>query len=486
MGWALAAPAQSATDTARASADAKANPPLALRAASGHLTLPAYGQRVYLNLGVYLVAGDGSFEIRAHRSPDYVGPITAEMSVAGGSFTDLPDGLITNFRGLTDFLRITVRDDDGKIAYRDLRRFCPGYGAVRVRPGAPDTSPYPSDCPYNPFTLGAVYGIEGGFGVPAADQYGRGVKLDRGHYTATLTVTQPWRGLIGMASEDSTVTVNFRVVKSSDCVYGGGPVPMPGRGCRLARHSSQALGKISTQPGRRPAGPGMKADPDPGTLPDLQTLPAYGIRLSKQGFLDFAATEWDAGPAAMVIDGFRKPSARVMASYQYFYNSDGTPAGHKRIGKMEWDPRPGHEHWHFEDFARYSLLDASQTEVVRSRKAGFCLANTDAVDFTVPGAVWNPYNTDLTTACGDLTALAVREVLLTGSGDTYYQSKPGQSFNVKDLPNGVYYVQIEVNPDLHMWEADTTNNISLRKIKLMGSAAHRTVKVFPVGDIDYN
>jgi Lysyl oxidase len=485
MGAAIAAPAESAT-TAKAT-----HPPLALQAASDRLVLDQFGQRVYLNLGVYLVAGDGPFVVMAHRTPDYVGPITAQMSVGGGSFTDLPDGLLRSFRGLTDLLHVVVKDADGKTVYHDSKSFCPSYGSVRVRPDAPDTSPYPQGCPYNPFTLGGVYGIQEGFGAPAVQAYGRPVKLDRGRYTATVSIAQPWRGLIGVSGADARVSVDVRVVKDQGCNFPGGPVPVP-NGCKASQswrhHSSEALGRIPRHPAaHRPVGPGMKADPDASTLPDLQTLPAYGIQLTRHGFLDFAATEWDAGPAPMVIDGFRNPVApRLMGSYQYFYNPDGTPAGHKRIGKMEWDPRPGHEHWHFEDFARYSLLDASQNEVVLSHKQGFCLANTDMVDFTVPGAVWNPYNTDLTTACGDLSSLAVREVLLTGSGDTYYQSLPGQSFNVKDLPNGIYYVKIEVNPNGNMWETDKTNNASLRQIKLTGSGADRTVKVFPVGDIDFN
>ena len=485
MGAAIVAPAESATTKPKAT-----NPPLALRAASNHLVLDQYGHRVYLNLGVYLVAGDGPFVVYAHRDPSYVGPITAQMSLAGGPLTDLPDGTLKSFRGLTDFFRVVVKDADGKTVYHDLKTFCPSY-SQRVRPNAPDTSPYPQGCPYNPFTLGGVYGVEKGFGAPAIEQYGRAVKLERGHYTATVTIAQPWRGLIGVTGDDAQASVDFRVVKSQNCGFPGGPVPVPHRGCKIDRsarhHSSEALGRIPRHPAaHRPTGPGMKADPDPSTLPDLQSLPPYGLQVSKRGFLDFAATEWDAGPAAMVIDGFRNPKAQVMGTYQYFYNPDGTAAGHKRIGQMEWDPRPGHEHWHFEDFVRYSLLDASQTEVVRSHKNGFCLANTDSVDLTVPGAVWNPYNTDLTTSCGDLSALAVREVLLTGSGDTYYQSKPGQSFNVNGLPNGIYYVQIEVNPNGNIWESNTTNNISTRKIKLMGSDANRTVKVFPVGDIDAN
>jgi hypothetical protein len=483
MGFAVAAPAQSATQSKAA------HPPLSLRAASNHLTLQEYGRRVYLNLGVYLVAGDAPFEVFAHRDPSYVGPITAQMSVGGAPFADLPDGLLRSFRGLTDFVHLVVTDADGKTVYHDTRGFCPTYGTVRVRPDAPDTSPYPQGCPYNPFTLGGVYGVEQGFGAPALDPYRRAVRLERGHYTATVNIAQPWRDLIGVSGADARVSIAFRVVKGEGCYYPGAAAQTAaGRGCKVAQRSSGSTSLIPRHPAaHRPARANTKADPDPSTLPDLQTLPAYGIELTSRGFLDFAATEWDAGPAPMVIDGFRNPTAPlIMGSYQYFYNADGTPAGHRRIGKMEWDPRPGHEHWHFEDFARYTLLDASQSEVVRSHKEGFCLANTDAVDFTVPGAVWNPYNTNLATACGDLSSLAVREVLLAGSGDTYYQSLPGQSFKVRDLPNGIYYVKIEVNPNGNMWETDKTNNVSLRKIRLMGSGVNRTVKVFPVGDIDYN
>jgi hypothetical protein len=484
MGPAIADPAHSATTATAAKAT---HPPLALRAASDRLTLDQFGHRVYLNLGMYLVAGDGPFEVVAHRSPDYVGPIHAQLSVAGGPLVDLPDGTLRSFRGLTDFLHIVVKDADGKTVYHRTSTWCPSYNAQRVRPGAPDVSPYPLGCPYNPFTLGAVYGVEQGFGVPAVDPFGRAVRLERGQYTATVNITKTWRDLIGISGPDARASVHLRVVKETTCGGPGGPGPVPHHGCKVAHHGSAALGTIPRHPAAHaPRRANSKADPDPSTLPDLQSLPAYAIRLTKNGFLEFAATEWDAGPAPMVIDGFRNPTARIMGSYQYFYNADGTPAGHKRIGKMEWDPRPGHEHWHFQDFAKYSLVDKDLNEVVLSHKEGFCLANTDAVDFTVPGADWQPYNTDLATACGDLSSLAVREVLLAGSGDTYYQSLPGQSFNVRNVPNGVYYVKIEVNPNGNMWETDKANNVSLRKIKLTGRGSDRTVQVFPVGDIDFN
>jgi hypothetical protein len=144
----------------------------------------------------------------------------------------------------------------------------------------------------------------------------------------------------------------------------------------------------------------------------------------------------------------------------------------------------GHNHWHFSDFARYSLLNSEQTEVVRSQKEAFCLAATDAIDYTVKNANWHPDNTDLHTACGNHGSLSVREVLDVGSGDTYVQSLPGQSFDVTDLPNGTYYVQVTANPENRLYESSTKNNVALRKVVLGGTKRHRTVQVPPVGVID--
>jgi hypothetical protein len=259
------------------------------------------------------------------------------------------------------------------------------------------------------------------------------------------------------------------------------------RGCKAGAGTPKVQKPAMAHPRAQAPTAAPTVAPDPSIEPDLESLPAFGIELTKNGYLRFAATVWNSGPSPLVVDGYRSTTDQnVMDAYQFFYTADGTPSGYDTAGAMEWDGRPGHNHWHFEDFARYQLLDSSQTAVVRSRKEAFCLANTDAVDYTVEGANWRPYNTDLSTSCGDYSSLAVREVLLAGSGDTYYQSLPGQSFKVSDLPNGVYYVSVEANPYAVLHEGDTTNNNSLRKIKLMGSGANRTVKVFPVGLIDAN
>ncbi|MGA5469961.1 lysyl oxidase family protein [Streptomyces arboris] len=218
--------------------------------------------------------------------------------------------------------------------------------------------------------------------------------------------------------------------------------------------------------------------------PDLRSLPAYGITVSDgyedvpgKDYLAFSANVWNAGPAKLVVDGFRSPGKKLMDAYQYFYDAKGKQVGYTPTGTMEWDPRPGHEHWHFTDFASYRLLKADKKETVRSGKEAFCLANTDAVDYTVKNANWHPSNTDLSTACGQGNSISVREVLDVGSGDTYTQDLPGQSFDITNLPNGTYYIQVLANPENRLKETNHKNNSALRKVVLGGKKGARTVKV---------
>ncbi|WP_326760183.1 lysyl oxidase family protein [Streptomyces phaeochromogenes] len=236
---------------------------------------------------------------------------------------------------------------------------------------------------------------------------------------------------------------------------------------------------------KRPTGrAGVPADVP---KPDLRSLPAWDIAVTDgedgdapgKDYLAFSANVWNAGPAPLVVDGFRSPGKDLMDSYQYFYDADGKQVGYTPSGTMEWDPREGHEHWHFTDFASYRLLSEDQTKEVRSGKEAFCLANTDAVDYTVKNANWHPENTDLSTACGQQNSISVREVLDVGSGDTYTQYRPGQSFDITDLPNGTYYIQVIANPENRLQETNTKNNVALRKVVLAGEPGARTVTVPP-------
>jgi len=103
VSWGASPGASGASGAAAAPDDERAARPIvALQKATNAVTAEKYGKRVYLNLGVYAVAGDEAFEVRANRSPDYTDPISARIVTSAGDVA-LPDGLLENFRGLPSF-----------------------------------------------------------------------------------------------------------------------------------------------------------------------------------------------------------------------------------------------------------------------------------------------------------------------------------------------------------------------------------------------
>lgn len=459
----LAAGGLASVSSASASSPAS---PLRLHAPNREV-IYSYKGHAFFFTGVQLIAVGQSFEIWSHRS-DYHSPITSEWH-HGSTVTQLPAGLMDDFSGLSRFIDVAIENDQGRVVLHRQSTIClNSYNSYRVVPDGAPHSLYPYDCPSNIFTLGSVQGIAAGWAADTPLFGYNSVHLVPGHYTMRLTITPQYRSLFGITMADAQRDVTLIVRKSK----GGGGHPVP------ARPSTHAAG-----PSR--SGRALDAAPADGPRPDLAALPAWGMSLSRDGrYLNFSATVWNAGDSPLVVDGFREKGKAVMDSYQYFYDAQGNQVGYVPAGHMAWDPRPTHHHWHFEDFARYQLLDANRHDVQLSHKEAFCLAATDAVDFTVPGALWRPYNTDLSTACGDFSALAVSEVLPSGSGDTYEQYRAGQSFDLKSVPNGIYYVKIQANPDHVLTEQTFANDISLRKIRIGGTPDHRTLHVFPKGDVN--
>ncbi|MCW2915783.1 MAG: hypothetical protein JWN52_3851 [Actinomycetia bacterium] len=471
---AVAAVAAAGMPVASAAAPA---PALTLVAASPSVTLDRWGKdpAVFLNLGTYLTAGKTPFEVRATRK-SYADPIVAKQIIRqGGRTTErvLPKGLLKDFSGFPDFLHLTITDNTGKKVVDRKDAFCPNSPAGRVSPSAPATSSYPEDCPANPFARGTVWGIQAGWGANALTYNSRPVVLADGTYTIKVSVTAKYRSLFRIPAGEKTVNATVVTHQAPP----GGPM---GR--------KRPLGTALKPNAAPPAG---RASVPKGPKPDLRPLPAWGIGIARpvpggpqRDYLQFSANVWNGGTSPLVVDGFRRPGKDLMDAYQYFYDAKGKQVGYAPTGGMEWDPRDGHQHWHFKDFASYRLLNGGQKEIVRSQKEAFCLADTDAIDYTLANANWKPYNTNLRTACGDHGALSVREVLDVGSGDTYMQYLPGQSFDITDLPNGTYYIQVIANPVHKLYETNTKNNVSLRKVILGGHAGARTVKVPPYQLID--
>jgi hypothetical protein len=538
-----AAPGAGAAPAAKAG-----TPKLKLIAASKSVTTYRWDDGgTILELGTYVTVDGAPLEFKVTRK-SYKDPIVAQQIFRNGKKTTtrtLPKGLITDHGGLPGFLEISLKDSAGKQVFKTASDFCPNNASGRIRPDAPSTSHYPQSCSRNPWTLGSVWGVEKGWAVNTTQyRYDDTVDIPAGEYTAEVGVAKKYRDLFGMSNDRPSVKVTVvqydeegegvgASAKSSahhaaghgghgghgghdaapvdptqPPLHGFGPrgedVPMPpalphaleDRG--LAKHLGDGPGHTDgsrVAPALKPAAKrptGKAGAPANVPKPDLRSLPAWGIAITDgedgdvpgKDYLAFSANVWNAGPAPLVVDGFRKPGADLMDSYQYFYDTKGKQVGYSPAGTMEWDPREGHMHWHFTDFASYRLLNADQTKEVRSGKEAFCLANTDAVDYTVKGANWHPENTDLGSACGSQEAISVREVLDVGSGDTYTQERPGQSFDITDLPNGTYYIKVIANPENRLKESSTKNNVALRKVVLGGKPGARTVKVPPHHLID--
>ncbi|MHC3469390.1 lysyl oxidase family protein [Streptomyces sp. 7R007] len=464
-------------------------PKLKLIAASKSVTLERWTGEpgVYLDLGTYISVDKAALELRVTRK-SYKDPVVAQQITRSGRTTHtrtLPAGLVKDFSGLPGFLDVTVTDAAGKQVLNTTQTFCPNNRAGRIRPDAPATSRYPDGCSDNPFTLGGVWGTEKGWAAGVSQGWNSApVDLAAGEYTATVHVAKKYRDVFGMADEPQTIKVTVR--QGDDGGQGLARRTPAADGSTRGTPSTSAATHVLKPNRHRPTGGRTDAAGLP--KPDLRALPAYGISLTDgseggegaatgKEYLAFGATVWNGGPSPLVVDGFRSPGADTMDAYQYFYDAQGKQVGYTPTGTMEWDPREGHQHWHFHDFASYRLLGADKKEIVRSGKEAFCLANTDAIDYTVKNANWHPYNTDLATACGEENSVSVREVLDVGNGDTYSQIRPGQSFDVTDLPNGTYYIQVIANPDHRLKETSTANNVSLRKVILGGTAGARTVTV---------
>jgi len=102
-----------------------------------------------------------------------------------------------------------------------------------------------------------------------------------------------------------------------------------------------------------------------------------------------------------------------------------------------------HQHFHFESFAEYNLLDASNNIVATGHKVGFCLEDVHSWSATA-----NPekrYNCSY-------------QGIQSGWADVYAAGLPCQYIDVTAVPPGNYVLQMIVNPDNLIAEADTSNN----------------------------
>ncbi len=502
------------------------------------------GQDSSVSLPVLLTSRDASLQFDVIRK-DYDGPLAVKAHIvtpAGERQLPTPDGVEVDWSGFADFFEVTVRGSNGEVAANEQMPFCPNGQLQRVDATGPDTNPYPHECVGQALSLGSVWGIAQGWASPMSGYDGLPLPatMPAGAYTLRVEVAEPYATWLGVLE---TVTLGVRITDREpdgfldlgdddrdgipnwqDDTYNSdedadgiddsidpvvdrdrdgiddfedAEVDLDGDGLHDVFGTSNGTlpGDSFTEDvvdeaepthdhSGRPAGSDVQADP--ATVPDLRALPAFQITTSTDGELDllnFSAVTWNAGPAPMVIDGFRRSDdPDLMDAHQTFY-ADGEAVGSAPIGTLEYHRGGGHDHWHFLDFSRYELVSSSGTSQL-SGKQSWCLANNYPVDLTLPGVLWSTQQESLATSCGSEGALWVRQVLAVGWGDLYMQNVSGQSFDITDLPNGVYTIRITANPDGDIYEASTRNNVSERVVRLGGVPGARTVRVPPYRGVD--
>lgn len=107
-----------------------------------------------------------------------------------------------------------------------------------------------------------------------------------------------------------------------------------------------------------------------------------------------------------------------------------------------------HGHYHTENFAEYLLRNTDGSIAASGHKQGYCLSDMSRLDDpTTPHASRPPPGR--TTPCNRLSA---------GYADVYDTETACQWIDVTDVPHGDYLLEVTINPDHHIAEADTSNN----------------------------
>jgi hypothetical protein len=122
----------------------------------------------------------------------------------------------------------------------------------------------------------------------------------------------------------------------------------------------------------------------------------------------------------------------------------GVPANHPEL----YHYSACHDHWHFDEFARYELRAADDTVAATGHKQAFCMLDT--ISWAWPNAL--------------PTFTCANQGISRGFSDFYEAGMPCQWIDVSGVPSGDYILRVTLNqprPDhaLPMLvERDYTNN----------------------------
>ena len=132
--------------------------------------------------------------------------------------------------------------------------------------------------------------------------------------------------------------------------------------------------------------------------------------------------------------------------------------GNVVMGRPEGNPnfefQECHGHYHFKGFAAYTLRDLDGAIVAQGRKVSFCLEDVSQ---------WDPQ------APFDAKFDCENQGIQAGWSDIYDGGLPGQWIDITGLPAGDYELEITINPEHLIPEADYTNNTTIVPVTITGA-----------------
>ncbi|HEU4370993.1 MAG TPA: lysyl oxidase family protein [Methylomirabilota bacterium] len=210
--------------------------------------------------------------------------------------------------------------------------------------------------------------------------------------------------------------------------------------------------------------------------PNLQPFPAFDLRigtsLSTGGKeIRFSTRSWNkgAGPLELVAGETGSQGQNV---YQRVYRSDGTHQDYF-AGTFVW--HPFHNHFHFGDYALYSLdpINAPGGSSKVGAKTTFCVMDTNKVDGTLSGAPATAFYA----TCGTTV-----QGMSVGWADTYGYTLTGQSIDFTGNPSGDYCLTIQIDPKGRLFETDETDNFASSLLRI--DAERSTITVLDASSCD--
>jgi hypothetical protein len=198
-------------------------------------------------------------------------------------------------------------------------------------------------------------------------------------------------------------------------------------------------------------------------VPDLRAFPASDLTIQSSGevkLLRFSTTSGNIGAGKLdLVGGPTDPQTGTQIVYQHIYNDDGSYSEYL-AGHFVWHPL--HNHTHFDDYADYILAPVVPGTADRiASKTTFCIIDTTPVDLTLPGAPQSPQYVFCNGASQGMSV---------GWGDTYGYTLAGQEIDITGLPNGDYYLTIDIDPDNHIIELNDGNNASTITIRIINNS----------------